>query len=78
MYAAMLEHEKVFGKPERKQDDFGEWYDPKSASDYMWYVYPDYYCKEFESYLIRCVAEMVYSYSNMPEGAELVALETEG
>ena len=78
VYAAMLEHELKFGKPKRQKDDFGEWYTPKAASDYMYYAYPDYESKEYEAFMIRNVAEMLRPWSNFPEDAVLVALETEG
>ena len=44
----------------------------------MYYAYPDYESKEYEAFMIRNVAEMLRPWSNFPEDAVLVALETEG
>lgn len=78
VYASMLEHEIKFGKPEPKYDDCGDLYYPKSASDYMYYAYPDYSSEEYEVFIIREMAEKLNSWSKLPNGAVLVALETEG
>ena len=78
VYVAMLMNEMCLGKPEPVKDDFEEEYQPKSASDYMFFAYPDYYSKEYEASLIISVADGLESYGKMPQGAKLVALETEG
>ena len=78
VYAAMAQNEAQFGKPEPRKDDFDELYYPKSASDYMYYAYPDYVSEEYEAHMIRQVAEMLSEYTDLPKDAELVALETEG
>ena len=44
----------------------------------MYYAYPDYESKEYEAEMIRIVAQMLEGYSNIPEDAVLLALETEG
>lgn len=48
---------------------------PKKASEYMWYAYPDYYCKEYEVEILRTVAYSLWSWG---DDEELVILETEG
>ena len=78
VYASMVQHEMQFGKPERKMDDYDTWYYPKSASDYMYYEYPDYNSKEYEAETIRNVAYMLEEYRELPKDAVLLALETEG
>ena len=78
VYASMAQNEVQFGKPERRKDDFGTWYYPKCASDYMYYAYPDYESKEYEAEMIRSVAYMLKEYMDLPEDAVLLALETEG
>ena len=78
VYASMAQNEMQFGKPERRQDDYDEWYYPKSASDYMYYAFPDYESKEYEAEIIRSVAHMMGEEVNLPKGAVLLALETEG
>ena len=51
-------------------------YTEPNASDYMFYAYPDYESKEYDSFLIRrTVLKMMYG---LPDGAECVVLETEG
>lgn len=78
VYAAMAQHEAQFGKPGPKKDDFDEEYQPYSASDYMFYAYPDYHSKEYEALLISEAAEELSGYQEMPEGAELVVIDSEG
>ena len=77
VYNAMLEHELKFGKPKPIKDEFGEECQPKSVTDYMYYSYPDFHGKEYESLLIREASYMLKS-SKLPTDAEIVALETEG
>ena len=78
VYASMAQNERQFGKPERRQDDYDEWYYPKSASDYMYYAFPDYESREYEAEIIRSVAHMMGEEANLPKDAVLIALETEG
>lgn len=68
-YSAILRYEMQFGRS----------YDEYSAFDYMYYAFPDYYSKEYESSIIREVAYMFDLYSDdLPKGYKLVVLETEG
>lgn len=78
VYASMAQNEAQFGKPERRKNDYDEWYYPKTASDYMYYAYPDYESREYEAEMIRSVARMLEEFSKLPGDAELLALETEG
>lgn len=78
VYASMVQNEAQFGKPERRKNDYDEWYYPKTASDYMYYAYSDYESREYEAEMIRSVAEMLKEYSDLPDDAKLLALETEG
>ena len=74
-YAAMAQNECVFGKPKPKKDIDGEEYEVHSASDYMFYAYPDYYSKEYEADVIRNCANSLSEFSKeLPEGYELVAI----
>lgn len=77
VYAAMLDHEIKFGKPKDYKDEFGDLIRARSASDYMYYAYPDYTSREFESFLIQNAADSLWD-SKLPKDAEMVALETEG
>lgn len=78
MYAAMLQNELTLGKPQPKKDCEGYEIEVYSASDYMYYAYPDYCSREYESFVIKEVGEMLYSYSHFENGEKLVVLETEG
>jgi len=78
IYASMAQNEARFGKPDRRKNDYDEWYYPHSASDYMYYAYPDYESKEYEAEVIRTVAYMLNDYTELPKDARLFALETEG
>ena len=51
---------------------------PYNASDYMFYMYPDYHSEEYESCIIREAAESLMSYNNLGFNAKLFVLETEG
>lgn len=79
MYTAMLQNELTFGKPQPKKDEFDDEIIVHSASDYMFYAYPDYNSKEYEAEILRCAIESLYSYRYMNNNnARIVILETEG
>ena len=79
VYAAMAQNEAMFGKPKPEKDDFGEEYQPKSASDYMYFAYVDRNTEEYESTILREIADALDDYdSNLPKDRTLVVLETEG
>ena len=48
--------------------------DVYSASDYMYYAYPDYQSREYESFLIRAAAGMLDEFEEL----EVIVLEMEG
>ena len=77
IYAAKLEKQVKFGPNKPKKDEFGEEYTEPDSSDYMFYAYPDYTCREYEAEVLRMFAESLQDYY-LPDGAELVILETEG
>jgi hypothetical protein len=78
-YAAMMKNEIVFGRPKPKPDIEGEEIEVHSASEYMYYAYPDYRCKEYEAHIIRQFADALEFYDKEEQCfAELVVLETEG
>lgn len=76
IYAAKLQHELTFGKPAQKLDEEGEEITEHSASEYMYYVYPDYRSKEYEASVIREIANALNEYTLDDE--DIVILETEG
>ena len=79
VYAAMLKNELMFGKPAPEKDCEGEEYQPKSASDYMYYAYMDHNSKAYETFILRAFAEALGDYdSDLPKGYKVVILETEG
>lgn len=77
VYAAKLDHEMKFGKNPTETDEFGNAYHEPNASEYMYYMWPDYLCKAYESSIIRDYFETLKNY-HMPEDCEYVVLETEG
>lgn len=78
VYAALADHERQFGRHPVEYDKYGEEIPYYNASDYMYYAYPDYSAKEYEADIIREIAGELWSYSNIPDDAEMYALETEG
>ena len=75
----MLKNELMFGKPAPEKDCEGEEYQPKSASDYMYYAYMDHSSKAYETFILRAFAEALGDYdSDLPKGYKVVILETEG
>ena len=78
VYNAMVEHEIKFGPKGIQKDSEGYEYQPYNASDYMFYMYPDYHSEEYESCIIREAAESLMSYNNLGFNAKLFVLETEG
>lgn len=78
VYSAMMQNEAMFGKPKQVLDSEGNDITPHSASDYMYYAYPDYSCKEYEAFLIREVAEMLSYFDWDTAGGKLVVILTEG
>ena len=77
VYAAMLEHEMMFGKNKPEKDCEGVEYTPPSASDYMYYAYPDIFSREYEAHIIRCAVDSLENYG-LPIETKYVVLENEG
>ncbi len=79
VYSAMVQNEKMFGKPEPTEDEFGTEYTPHSVADYMFYAYPDYYSEEYEASLLREMADILDNYElRKSNNTKIVILETEG
>ena len=76
VYNAMVNNELRFGRPPMEKDCEGNEYRPRSASDYMYFAYPDWESEEFESQAIRNEADALWNYEI--RDCTLVALETEG
>lgn len=77
VYAAKLQHEMMFGKNQPKKDAEGYEYTEPNASDYMYYAYPDYETKEYESFSLRQLIGALRDYG-LGDDVEYVVLETEG
>ena len=76
VYAAKFQHEMMFGKNQPKKDDEGYEYTEPNASDYMYYAYPNYETKEYESFILRQLIEALRDY-RLDNDIEYVVLETE-
>lgn len=76
IYAAKLEHQLKFGENKPKKNDEGYEYTEPNASDYMWYVYPNYNSEEYESFLLHEFVNAIENYRL--SNTEYVILETEG
>lgn len=67
-YAIRIDNELKFGKdPRWKRDnsdeDDCEYVEPtKSVRDYVYHVYPDYYSKEYETFLIKEYADSILDW----------------
>ncbi|MCR4805731.1 MAG: hypothetical protein K5981_08775 [Clostridia bacterium] len=77
VYAAKLQHEMMFGKNQPEKDDEGYEYTEPNASDYMYYAYPDYETKEYESFILRQLIDALRDH-RLGSDVEYVVLETEG
>lgn len=61
---------------EENEESFLEY--PSPASEYMYYAYPNFYSKEYEMFLISEIATTLIDYNDLPQGAIIMVLETEG
>ena len=81
-YAMKLENELKFGKPTEITDEWGNKYTPHSCSDFSYFCYPDYCCKEYESFkiqtIVRSMYEDYYAKKVIPENSKIVIFKTEG
>lgn len=77
VWAAKAQNELKFGKPAPQFDCEGEPFEVHSASEYMFYAYPDYYSEEYEAAVLRTAADALRDWC-MPDDIEMVILETEG
>lgn len=76
VYIAMVENELKFGKRKPEKDCEGNEYRPHSASDFMFYAYPDWHSEEFEAQAIRNEADALWT--SKISNCKLIVLETEG
>lgn len=60
LYAEMVKQEVMFGKPKSEKDEDGYDIPVYSASDYMWFSYPDYYGQEYESFRCKNAYSVLY------------------
>lgn len=77
-YARKMESELKFGVPKPKKDDFGEEFEVYSCGEYSFYIYPDTDSMEYEAAMIRQAASVYEFLTDLPEGSEIVVLQTNG
>lgn len=77
-YIRKAETELKFGVPAPKKDSEGYEIEVHSCGEYSYYVYPDYDSAEYEASAIRDFLYMFEYYSGLPEGSELLVLQTNG
>jgi len=77
VYAAKAKNEMIYGAPAHQYDEEGGEFETHSASEYMYFAFPDYWGKEYEIHLLLCAMDMLERFDD-PKGAEYVILETEG
>lgn len=78
IYSQLLQNELMFGKPDLEKDCAGEEYRPKTASDYMYYAYPDYYSPEYEAEVLRQAIDAIDDYATIPSEARFAIILSEG
>lgn len=80
VYAGKMMSEAKFGAPETIVDKYGDEYKPHSASEYMYFAYPDYDSEEYEADLLKEVMDMVApSYEKViPKDCEPVIILSQG
>ena len=77
VYVAKMFHEMAYGKNQPQKDVEGFEYTEPNASDYMYYMYPDYSCKEYEAFILREWVDALEDWT-CQDDKEYVILETEG
>lgn len=77
VYAARLATELKFGPPKEQEDEEGYKFTPHPVSDYMFFAYPDWMSKEYETHLLKQAVDALQVW-NEPEGTEMVILMTQG
>lgn len=77
-YARKMDAELKFGVPKPKKDAEGYEIEEYSCGEYAFYAYPDHDSAEYESFMIK-QALWNFEYSqDIPEGAKIVVLQTNG
>lgn len=76
-YIGMVQNEMKFGRPQTKIDEFGEEVTPHSASEYAYFAYPNYNCKEYEAFVLRQMANVLEGYYD-EEHSDVVIIKDEG
>lgn len=67
-YSQMLTNELLFGKPEPKKDAEGYDITQYTASDYVWFCYPDYYGQEYEAFKLKYMANILIDKYDLKSG----------
>ena len=77
-YARKMESELKFGVPKPKKDEEGNEFEVYSCGEYSFYIYPDNESAEYEASRIRQAVNTYEYLSDLPEGSEIVVLQTNG
>ena len=70
-YNGMVDSELKFGKPKPKKDAGGYEYQSESASDYMYFAFPDYSCKEWRAFQIKQAVYAITRYQDRHDNDEM-------
>lgn len=76
-YAFKLENELKFGALKPKKDCDGYEYTEHSCSEYTYFSWANYNCREYETHLIRTMIDSLENYDIKTEN-EFVVIKTEG
>lgn len=78
VYAAKYQTEISLGKKQTNEDDAGEdeYTVQRSVTDFMYFAYPDYHSKEYETHQLLLAADMFedFLWEKRNEGITLVAI----
>ena len=75
VYAAKINNELIFGKPDPKKDIEGDEVEVPSGSDYMYFAYPDYQSAEYEASRIRDAYDIVWDFKIEDKDCVILLLE---
>lgn len=78
-YNELMKKELIFGKNEPKKDEEGGEYIEPNASDYIYNSIPNTHSKEYDSFLIHSVVNMLLDYNfDIEEKYNIVIIESQG
>ena len=79
MYIELVQKQLMFGKNEPKKDDEEFEYTEPNASDYMYHSIPNVNSKEYDSFLLKTIANILLDYNyTIKEKYDVVIIESQG